>query len=108
MGHIIVVGGGMAGLATALMLSRQGHDITVLERDPGPVPETPAQSWHNWERDGVMQFRQAHLLHPGGWQVLARELPEVAQALRSSGGVAWNRLSFMPPTIKDRAPRPGT
>jgi 2-polyprenyl-6-methoxyphenol hydroxylase-like FAD-dependent oxidoreductase len=107
MPHIVVVGGGIAGLATALMLTKQGHEVTVLERDPGPVPDTPAQSWESWERTSVMQFRQPHLLHAGGWRVVEDQLPEVARAVRMAGGAPWNRLSWMPPAIKDRASRPG-
>ena len=30
--HIIIIGGGLAGLATALGLRKLGHTITVLER----------------------------------------------------------------------------
>ncbi len=32
--HALVVGGGVAGPATALALSRAGFDVTVLERRP--------------------------------------------------------------------------
>jgi 2-polyprenyl-6-methoxyphenol hydroxylase-like FAD-dependent oxidoreductase len=104
--HIIVVGGGIAGLATSVMLAKQGHEITVLDRDPG-LPDTPAQAWESWERSGVMQFRQPHLLWPGGWRIIQDQLPEVARALRAAGGTPWSSLSAMPPTITDRAPRPG-
>lgn len=31
-----VIGGGLAGSATALSLARRGHDVTVFERDPAP------------------------------------------------------------------------
>ena len=30
---MIVLGGGVAGLATALLLARDGHAVTVVERD---------------------------------------------------------------------------
>jgi 2-polyprenyl-6-methoxyphenol hydroxylase-like FAD-dependent oxidoreductase len=105
--HIVVVGGGIAGLATGLMLTKHGHEVTVLERDSGPVPDTPAQSWESWERTGVMQFRQPHLLHAGGWRIIEEQLPEVARAVRMAGGAPWNRLSWMPRAIGDRASRPG-
>lgn len=31
-----VIGGGLAGSATALALARRGHDVTVFEREPAP------------------------------------------------------------------------
>ena len=31
-----IIGGGLAGSATALTLARRGHDVTVFERDPSP------------------------------------------------------------------------
>ncbi|MGH3406573.1 MAG: FAD-dependent oxidoreductase [Streptosporangiaceae bacterium] len=107
MARIIVVGGGLIGLATALLLEKQGHEIIVLERDPAPPPGTPGGAWDSWERGGVMQFRQAHYLHAAGWQVIQARLPEVARPLAAAGAAAFNPVSLMPPGITDRAPRPG-
>ena len=39
--HAVIVGGGVAGLGTALSLSRRGHRVTVLERDDTPMPDSP-------------------------------------------------------------------
>ena len=39
MARIVMVGGGMVGLGGALLLRRDGHDVTVLERDPGACPD---------------------------------------------------------------------
>ena len=108
MSKVIVLGGGLCGLASALMLARDGHEVTVLERDPAPVPESPERAWEAWERDGVAQFRQAHYMQPRGRHVLGAELPDVAR--RAPGGRAppscdWARM--LPPTIADRSPRPG-
>ena len=38
MSRIIVLGSGLTGLTTALLIARDGHDVTVLERDPAPPP----------------------------------------------------------------------
>ena len=35
-----VVGAGVTGLATALELSKNGHSVTIIERDQTPMPET--------------------------------------------------------------------
>jgi 2-polyprenyl-6-methoxyphenol hydroxylase-like FAD-dependent oxidoreductase len=63
---IIVLGGGVCGLAAAMLLARDGHDVTVLERDPEPVPDTPEAACEAWARRGVAQFRQPHYLQPRG------------------------------------------
>ena len=34
MSRIVIVGGGIAGLASAALLSREGHEVTVLEGRP--------------------------------------------------------------------------
>ena len=106
MARIVVIGGGLTGLATALMVAKLGHDVTVLERDPAPPPRTPGEAWDRWERRGVIQFRQPHYLLPAGLRVLREQLPEAAGALADAGAVAHTMLSPVPPGITDRAPRP--
>jgi 2-polyprenyl-6-methoxyphenol hydroxylase-like FAD-dependent oxidoreductase len=76
------------GLSMALMLARQGYQVTVLERDGAPVPGSPGQAWRGWDRRGVAQFRQPHYLHPGGCHLLDALLPEVNDAVvRARGAV---------------------
>jgi glycine/D-amino acid oxidase-like deaminating enzyme len=55
MPRIVVVGGGIVGLSTALILTRQGHEATVLERDGDAMPGTPDEAWRGWDRSGVAQ-----------------------------------------------------
>ena len=38
MGRIVFVGGGIVGTCAAMMLANDGHDVTVLERDPAAPP----------------------------------------------------------------------
>ena len=104
---IVVLGAGISGLFSGLLLARDGHEVTLLERDPAPVPDEPAGAWEDWSREGVVQFRQPHYLQPRGRLLMEEELPDVAAALADAGGLRFDTLGIMPPTIADRAARPG-
>ncbi len=107
MSKIIVLGAGVCGLAAGMMLRRDGHDVTIFERDPEPAPGSAAQAWERWPRDGVVQFRQPHFLLPRGRMLVEEMLPDVAVALEDAGGLRFDLLSLMPPSITDRTPRAG-
>jgi 2-polyprenyl-6-methoxyphenol hydroxylase-like FAD-dependent oxidoreductase len=83
--RVVVVGGGIGGLACALLLAPRGHDVTVLDRDPPDLPATAADAWARWPRKGVPQFRHIHLFNARGRKVLAEEAPEVLRALQAEG-----------------------
>ena len=100
MARIVMLGGGVCGLAGGLMLARDGHEVTVLERDAAPVPESVDEAWQEWSRDGVMQFRMAHFLQPARSRRAEEELPEVLEALVSAGADA-------PGPARTDAPQPG-
>ncbi|VYU77572.1 D-amino acid dehydrogenase [Metakosakonia massiliensis] len=40
--RVVVLGGGVVGITSAWYLSQAGHDVTVIEREPGPALETSA------------------------------------------------------------------
>ena len=44
MARVVVIGSGVVGSCAALMLARDGHDVTMLERDPAPPPD-PLEAW---------------------------------------------------------------
>jgi 2-polyprenyl-6-methoxyphenol hydroxylase-like FAD-dependent oxidoreductase len=107
MSTILILGGGVIGLSTAMMLARQGHSVTVFERDSEPLPGSPEEAWQAWERRGVAQFRQPHFLHPPVSRLLDSHLPDVKEALLRAGCITFDRLATMPPSITDRTPREG-
>jgi 2-polyprenyl-6-methoxyphenol hydroxylase-like FAD-dependent oxidoreductase len=104
---IIVLGAGVSGLAAGLLLHRDGHDVTVLERDEGPVPSSPQDAWERWGREGVAQFRQAHYLTPRGHEVLSAELPDVRAAVEAAGAARFEPLRLMSGASGNGASRPG-
>ncbi|MDJ0790366.1 MAG: FAD-dependent monooxygenase [Acidimicrobiia bacterium] len=75
--RVVSVGGGAGGLLTALLLRRDGHDVTVLERDAEGPPADDEQAWDSWTRKGVSQLRQPHGFIGRTRAVLSEELPEV-------------------------------
>jgi 2-polyprenyl-6-methoxyphenol hydroxylase-like FAD-dependent oxidoreductase len=107
MSKILVLGGGIVGLSTAMMLVRRGHDVTVFERDSEPPPGSPEEAWRSWERRGVVQFRQPHNLQPTAIQLFDSHLPDVTPAMVRAGCITLDALAAMPPTITDRKPRDG-
>ena len=107
MSKIVVLGAGVCGLAAGLLLRRDGHDVTVVERDPDPVPSSPEEAWERWSREGVTQFRLAHYLTPRGRIMLEEALPDVLAGLEAAGGIGFDPLPLMPPSITDRTPRAG-
>ena len=95
------------GLSTAVMLARQGHEVTVLERDGDAVPGSPDDAWQACDRRGIAQFRHPHILLPAGLHIVESLLPDTQQALLRAHGTSYDPLAAMPPFIEDRAPREG-
>jgi 2-polyprenyl-6-methoxyphenol hydroxylase-like FAD-dependent oxidoreductase len=107
MAEILVLGGGVCGLAAAMLLARDGHEVSVLERDRESVPDLVDEAWSSWGRKGVVQFRQPHFLQARVRRVLDAELPDIRDALIAAGAVFVDPLGRMPSAITDRVPRSG-
>src|SRR5215472_17599461 len=107
MPRIVVVVGGLIGMENAMMLTEDGAEVIVLERDDDAVPGSPGAAWQDWDRRGIAQFRQPHLLLPAGHHILTGRLPEVAEAVHGAGGTMFDPLIMLPPFIEDREPRAG-
>jgi 2-polyprenyl-6-methoxyphenol hydroxylase-like FAD-dependent oxidoreductase len=77
--QITIVGAGPAGLFLGGALARRGHDVTAVDRDPGPAD---AQTW---ARRGVMQFHHAHAFRQTVVEALGREVPEALDGWLAAG-----------------------
>jgi len=75
----VIVGAGPTGLYTAVALARRGHQVTVIDRDPGPDDG----QW--WDRKGVMQFHHPHFFRQQVADALLAEMPEVWHGLLAAG-----------------------
>ncbi len=107
MPDVLILGGGVCGLATAMLLARSGNEVRVLERDAQAPPDSTHDAWSGWERKGVAQFRQPHNLMPRFRHLLEAELPDVQDALRNAGAARFDFIEVLPPALSDREPRPG-
>jgi flavin-dependent dehydrogenase len=104
MADVIVLGGSLAGLGTAMMLSRRGHQVTLVERGEA-APNDKQQALADWTRPP--QHRHSHVLLTRGVQILREELPDVLEDLIDHGANHVPMFPFLPPPIQDRDPRPG-
>lgn len=90
---VTVLGAGVAGLATALALARDGHEIVLVERDEVNVGE-PLDA-PSWPRRGIPHFLQAHAFTSRGRLELKTQFPDVFQALLDAGAddiALWRKL----------------
>jgi 2-polyprenyl-6-methoxyphenol hydroxylase-like FAD-dependent oxidoreductase len=106
MADVLIIGGGICGLGTALLLARDGHEVTVIERDADPLPASARAAWDAWLRKGVTQFRQPHNFMPGLRLILEAELPDIQDALRDAGASRLDLINPLPPFFADQSPRP--
>jgi len=80
----VVIGGSMAGLLAARVLSDAYAEVTVIERDR--LPESPEH------RRGTPQARHAHALLARGQQALEELFPGVTAALAARGAPTGDML----------------
>ena len=57
---VVIVGAGITGLCTGLALAKNGHPVTLVERDaPQPAGDVD-EAFFQWNRRGAAQFRHPH------------------------------------------------
>jgi 2-polyprenyl-6-methoxyphenol hydroxylase-like FAD-dependent oxidoreductase len=98
MSDVLVLGAGLNGLCTAMLLARDGHRVTVLERDAAE-PTDPASAWEEWSRQGCNQFRLPHYILPRWRHLAERELPDVAAAVDAAGGARFDPIAALPDSV---------
>ncbi|MEY2473512.1 MAG: hypothetical protein QOK28_2841 [Actinomycetota bacterium] len=99
--HVVVIGGGVAGLGAALALNRAGHHVTLLERDPLPAT-ADAEDAFDAPRRGAPQVHQTHGFLARIMVILRDRYPDVLDKLMAAGAFAMPGVANF-----DDEPQPG-
>jgi 2-polyprenyl-6-methoxyphenol hydroxylase-like FAD-dependent oxidoreductase len=103
--NVVVVGGGVAGLATAVQLGRAGHVVTVIERDDTPMPASADEAFE-WNRRGAPQVRHSHAFLARLRNLLRDHQPDILEALLAEGATEMRFGDGVPPEMEFE-PEPG-
>ena len=103
----IVVGSGITGLATALVLSQKGLTVTLLERDAEPATDTASEAFTRWRRKGASQVRHSHVFLGRLRNLLRDRHPELLAELLAAGARELKMLEVPPQTMRGLVPEPG-
>jgi 2-polyprenyl-6-methoxyphenol hydroxylase-like FAD-dependent oxidoreductase len=93
-GAVAVVGGGLVGQMTALMLARRGHQVIVIDDDTDPAPVGSAEDdFTGWRRRRVAQARHGHVFRARVARIMREEAPDVL-AVMLDHGIAKAGIDF--------------
>ncbi|MBP0452961.1 FAD-dependent oxidoreductase [Kitasatospora sp. RG8] len=94
MARVAVIGGGISGLGTALMLGRRGHTVTLFEQDTRAAGEDLNQDFFRWNRPRVPQAVQPHSFLAPVRTVLLAETPDVYADLLARGAREYHDFDW--------------
>jgi len=96
--QIAIVGAGICGLCTALGLAKQGHKVTVYERDD-PLPDGgPDEIFFEWLRRGASQFRHPHAFLAAMSNLLTEQFPDLIENFWQAGARKVPFQEMLPPS----------
>ncbi|MFD9540104.1 FAD-dependent oxidoreductase [Streptomyces sp. NPDC060022] len=94
MARVAVIGGGISGLGTALMLGRRGHPVTLFEQDARQAGEDLNRDFFHWGRPRIPQAIQPHSLLAPVRTVLRTETPDVYADVLARGAREYHEFDW--------------
>ncbi|MFF2997827.1 FAD-dependent oxidoreductase [Streptomyces sp. NPDC057950] len=94
MARVAVIGAGISGLGTALMLGRRGHTVTLFEQDARQAGEDLNRDFFHWDRPRCPQAVQPHSLLAPVRTVLRAETPDVYADLLARGAREYHEFDW--------------
>ena len=93
--RVAVLGAGVAGCTAAVAFARNGHEVVVLDRDPGPPDGDADAVFEQWDVPGIAQHRQPHNFLGLGREVLRDRLPDLYAELLATGSGEIDQSVFL-------------
>lgn len=95
--RVVVLGSGMAGLATAVALKDSGRNVLLLERDEPSELADPRSAFDDWKRPGVPQLHHTHIFLGRLRNILRDRHPDLLEKLYAAGISSAGMEEVLPP-----------
>jgi 2-polyprenyl-6-methoxyphenol hydroxylase-like FAD-dependent oxidoreductase len=105
--NALVIGGGISGLAAALVLRSRGARVTILEPDDVSERVDPDAAFAEWQRRGAPQVRHSHVFLGRLRNLLRDHYPEVLAKLLAAGARELRGTLRPPLPLTGLDPEPG-
>lgn len=105
--RVLVIGGGISGLSTALVLCERGARVTVLERDRPAEVDDAEDAFATWQRGGAPQVRHSHVFLGRLRNLLRDQYPDFLASLIAAGARELRGADRPPPGLAGMEPDPG-
>lgn len=97
---VVIVGAGITGLCTGLALAKNGHPVTLVERDAPPPAGDVDEAFFQWNRRGAAQFRHPHAFLAAMSNLLENSFPDLIEEFWRAGARKITFKDMLPPELE--------